>query len=89
MLSKPARLSLVRQAHTLNPVIWVGREGASPAVLKEIDAALKAHELIKIKLRIGETRAERQEVAEFIAATLKATLVNTIGQVAVYFRPAA
>ena len=35
-------------AHKLNPVVMVGNNGVSEAVLKEINATLAAHELIKI-----------------------------------------
>lgn len=37
-------------AHHLDPVVMIGAEGLTPAVLKETDAALKAHGLIKIRV---------------------------------------
>lgn len=75
---------LKAQAHSLNPVVIIGQAGLTDAVIKEINVALDAHELIKVK-----TRAERDErgaMREQICAQTKAELVQAIGQVAVFYR---
>ncbi len=75
---------LKAQAHSLNPVVMLGQAGLTPAVLKEIDLALQAHELIKVKLKAE--RLERQSYADDICRATGAELVQSIGQVAVLFR---
>jgi RNA-binding protein len=75
---------LKAQAHPLNPVVMIGQAGLTPAVLKEIDLALYTHELIKVKIRAE--RDERNVIREQICADTSAELVQSIGQVAVFFR---
>jgi RNA-binding protein len=75
---------LKAQAHALNPVVMLGHSGLTSAVLKEIEAALDAHELIKIKLRAE--REERQTYAADICNATGAELVQSIGQIAVLYR---
>ena len=55
-------------AHGLKPIVQVGREGVSPAVVASADAALRAHELVKVRF-VGHTD-ERRELAERLAAEL-------------------
>lgn len=71
-------------AHALNPVVIIGQAGLTEAVLKEINVALDAHELIKIKIRAE--RDERAVISEQICAETKAELIQSIGQIAVVYR---
>ncbi|ATG89284.1 ribosome assembly RNA-binding protein YhbY [Methylomonas koyamae] len=75
---------LKAQAHALNPVVIVGQAGLTEAVLKEINVALDAHELIKIKIRAE--RDDRAVISEQICAETKAELIQSIGQIAVVYR---
>ena len=85
----PAQLRYLRaQAHHLNPVVMVGNAGLSASVLKEIGAALKAHELIKIKV-MNDERVAREEMFKTICETLKVAPVQHIGKTLVVFQPAA
>ena len=76
---------LKAQAHPLNPVVMIGQSGLTEAVIKEINVALDAHELIKIKIRAE--RDHRATIREQICAETKAELIQSIGQVAVIYRP--
>lgn len=89
MLSlNPAQRRFLRaQAHGLNPVVLVGDAGLSEAVLKEIDASLKAHELIKVKVA-GDDREARQHMLETICQSLDAAPVQHIGKTLVIYKPA-
>ena len=71
-------------AHHLDPVVIVGDNGLSDAVLSEIERALNDHELIKVKLRAE--RAQRRQMATEIADRCSAVTVHTIGQVASFYR---
>lgn len=72
-------------AHGLKPVLWLGAEGASQAVLAELETALNHHELIKVKLRVGDRQARDAAIATLCEAG-SAELVQRIGNVAVLFR---
>lgn len=71
-------------AHGLNPVVMIGQAGLTAAVLTETNAALEAHELIKIKIRAE--KEERQAISEEICSRLEAELIQNIGQIAVIYR---
>ncbi len=76
---------LRRQAHALKPVVIIGQQELSDTVQAEIDCALTAHELIKI--RVNATDAEhRQGLIDAICTVQKATFVQKIGHVATIFR---
>jgi len=75
---------LKAQAHALNPVVIVGNAGLTAGVLNEINLALDVHELIKVKIRAE--RDERKVISEQISSDTKAELVQSIGQVAVFYR---
>ncbi|OQW74632.1 MAG: RNA-binding protein [Proteobacteria bacterium ST_bin11] len=75
---------LKAQAHPLNPVVIIGQAGLTDAVIKEINVALDAHELIKVKIRAE--RDERAAIREQICTQTTAELVQSIGQVAIIYR---
>ena len=74
-------------AHSLDPVVMVGKEGITPAVIKEMDTTLKDHELIKIKVRCDEREEFLAKVAD-LEEKSRASLVQTIGRMAVFYRAA-
>ena len=86
LLTPAERRALRARAHHLHPVIMIGEAGLTPAVLKEIDSALKSHELIKIRV-LGEDRARRKDLPGEICAALEASPVQSIGKMLVIFRP--
>jgi len=72
-------------AHKLKSVIWLGQQGLIDNVLAEINAALNHHELIKIKLRVGE-RELRDKMIEDICEQTSADYVQRVGNVASIYR---
>lgn len=86
-LSPVERRSLRARAHGLNPVVSISQNGLSDAVLKEIDASLKAHELIKIRV-YNDNRDEREVFLATICNELEAAPVQHIGKLLVIWRPA-
>jgi RNA-binding protein len=75
---------LKAQAHALNPVVMIGQAGLTEEVLKEINIALDVHELIKIRIRAE--RDERKEISSEIAQSTQAENIQSIGQIAVFYR---
>ena len=83
----PAERSAFRaEAHALNPVVMIGESGLTPSVLKEIDASLNSHGLIKVRV-FGDDRDARVEMYETICSKLDAAPIQHIGKLLVLYRP--
>ena len=87
-LTADERRALRARAHGLNPVVSISQNGLSEAVLKEIDASLKSHELIKVRV-YGDDRDLRASYLAEICEKLDAGAVQHIGKLLVIFRPSA
>jgi putative YhbY family RNA-binding protein len=74
------------EAHHLDPVVMIGNDGLTPAVLKETDAALNAHGLIKVRV-LGDDRAARDEMYLRLADELGAAPIQHIGKLFILWRP--
>lgn len=85
-LSPRERQALKAQAHALKPVVLLGAGGLSTAVLKEIDRALTAHELIKVRVPVDD-RDEREAMFAEVAESLSAARVQAIGKLLLFYRP--
>ncbi len=72
-------------AHNLNPIIIVGDKGLSEGLNEELDRALNDHELIKVKVAIGD-RDDRKAIIEELVSNSHAELVQVIGKIAVLLR---
>ncbi len=86
-LSTARKKELRAIGHKLNPVVIVSENGLTEGVLAELDRALNDHELIKVKFAITE-RDDRKELIEAMVAKTGAELAQTIGKMALIFRPA-
>jgi putative YhbY family RNA-binding protein len=84
-LASDLRRRLRARAHALQPVVAISAAGVTDGVLREIDASLKAHELIKVKVAEHE-RPERAAILLRICAELKAEPVQHIGKILVLYR---
>ncbi len=84
-LTPAQRQYLKGLAHSRQPVVMIGGNGLTPAVLKEIERGLAAHELIKIKAASDEAETRRAWMEEICAAT-GAAPVQQIGKVLVIYR---
>ena len=73
-------------AHHLDPVVMIGGDGLTPAVLKEADQALNAHGLIKLRV-FSDDRAAREALLATLADRLDAAPVQHIGKLLVLWRP--
>jgi RNA-binding protein len=85
-LSSGQKKSLRGQGHHLEPIVFVGKEGLSSALLKSTEAAIRTHELIKIKL--GQNcPLERNEAGDELARRTGAALIQVIGRMILLYRP--
>ena len=85
MLTNTQKRDLRRRSHSLKPVVMVGQNGVSEAVILEVDRALSDHELIKVRLR-GIAREERAAQISEICEQLECDSVLSIGATVVLFR---
>jgi len=74
------------EAHHLDPVVMIGNDGLTPNVRKEIDAALNAHGLIKVRV-LGDDRVQREAMYQSLADELNAAPIQHIGKLLVLWRP--
>lgn len=84
-LSPIERKKLKARAHALDPIIHLGGKGLTEAVIAEVDRALTAHELIKVRAASLERDGREAALAE-ICARLDAQPVQHIGKVFVLYR---
>jgi len=85
-ISPKQRRELRAQAHALHPVVSIGQHGLTPQVMHEIDIALRAHALIKVRV-FSEDRTERESMLSQIADALEAAAVQHLGKVLILWRP--
>jgi putative YhbY family RNA-binding protein len=85
-LTPVERSALRSEAHALNPIVLIGEAGLTPAVLKEIDAGLDSHGLIKVRV-FGDDREARIAMYNTMCENLKAAPVQHIGKLLVIYRP--
>ena len=85
MLTPSERKALKAKAHKLDPVVQIGDKGLTEQVIAEIDRALRAHELIKVRAASLD-RHMRDEVFVQMAEKTGAEAVQHIGKVFVLFR---
>jgi len=85
-LTPAARKEKRGEAHHLDPVVMIGADGLTPAIVKETDAALKAHGLIKVRM-FSDDRATREAALAQLADSLNAAPVQHIGKLLVLWRP--
>ncbi len=73
-------------ANGLEPVFQIGKGGVSDALIREVEAALDARELIKIKALLETVPQPPKEMAQEIAARTHADVIQVIGGVIVLYR---
>jgi RNA-binding protein len=85
MLTEPQRKYLRGLGHKLKPVLTVADKGLSAAVVAEYQTALAHHELVKVRLRVGDRDLRDRYIGE-LCAKGGAELVQRIGNVALVYR---
>ncbi|MEE8527317.1 MAG: ribosome assembly RNA-binding protein YhbY [Gammaproteobacteria bacterium] len=85
MLTDVQHKHLRRLGHPLKPTVMIGGSGLTDRVAKEIEQALDHHELIKVRVRVGDRKA-RDGIISRIAEQTGAELVQRIGNVAMFYK---
>lgn len=72
-------------AHSLSPVVHVGKEGVTDALVAAVDAAIDTHELIKVKLpQLDKT--ERRAMTQALATAAGCHVAGELGRIAILYR---
>ncbi len=74
-------------AHNLNPSAFIGQKGLTSSLMDEIDQALEAAELIKIKFNDFKDKENKNSLIQKVAKTTQSYIAGMIGHVAILYRP--
>jgi RNA-binding protein len=85
-LTGAAARTLRALAHSLQPVVHVGKHGVTPKLVAQLERALLDHELIKVKI-LPEAPEDRKDIGAALADATGAELAQLIGRVALLYKP--
>jgi len=83
-INSKQRNILRKEAHTLKPVVMIGKNGITPELIAAVDAALADHELIKIKYQ--DFKEDRRALTGALSDSVKAIVISVIGNIAILYR---
>jgi RNA-binding protein len=72
--------------HHLKPELLIGKQGVTPALIRQLEHCLLAHELVKVKL-LESSPAGRDEAGRELAAASGSGLAQTLGRTLLLYRP--
>ena len=84
-LTARERAHLKARAHALEPVVHIGASSLTDRVVAEVERALTAHELIKVKIG-SDDREERVSIGDDLCARTGAARVHRVGKVLILWR---
>lgn len=84
-LTKSDIRALKAKAHHLNPVVTIGQKGLTDSVTNEVDIALNAHELVKVKAH-QHAKDECLAYADTFCKALSAEFIALIGHTLILYR---
>ncbi len=83
-LDSTQRQYLKGLAHHLKPIVHIGKNGLTEQVFADIDRALLAHELIKVKFL--DHQEEKKAFAQSISDRLDSEQIGLVGNMAILYR---
>ena len=86
-LRSKQRAHLRSLAHSLKPILQVGSEGVSDALLHSVEEAFHTRELMKVKVQRGASTRAREVADEIVARLAGVEVVQTIGRTIALYRP--
>jgi RNA-binding protein len=84
VLTGRQRKALRGRAHRLEPIVQVGREGVTDAVVRAVDETLATHELVKVRLHEPE---DKKADAAALAEGTRSALCGLVGHTVILYRP--
>lgn len=83
-LTSKQRAAFRSEAQTLNPIVMVGHEGVSEAVINALNEALDCHQLVKVKFQ--DFKEDTKELSLELEKQTNSTLIATTGFTAVFYK---
>ncbi len=83
-MNNSVRNFLRSQAHSLKPIVMVGKDGADDRVVSALNEALSSHELVKVKFQAHKD--EMRALCELLAQKTDSDLIINIGFIATFYR---
>ena len=84
MLTSDQKRALKKKAHSLDPLVQVGKNGVTDGAIANIDKALTDHTLIKVKYI--NHKSEKRELTDAITSRTGSTLIDLIGNTVILYR---
>ena len=85
MLTSKQRAYLRSMAAVENPIVHIGKEGATPEIVKAVDEALEARELIKVAV-LNNCLDSPKDIAQIVSERSNSNVVQVIGRKFVLYR---
>ncbi|MCG8569568.1 MAG: YhbY family RNA-binding protein [Spirochaetes bacterium] len=85
-LDSQQRKFLSKAAHSLQPHVFIGKEGLKESIVQSLYNDLEANEISKVKFI--DYKEEKQQLAEELALQTDAILIRIIGNIAIFYKPA-
>ena len=85
MITSKQRSYLKSLAHNIDPTVYIGKQGLTENIIKELETGFETRELVKVKIQEGST-LEPKATASMLAEQLKAEFVQAIGRKFVLYR---
>ena len=86
MITKQQRITLRSIAQTIDPTVWVGKNGFEESVIDQIKTELYSRELVKITLNPSQDKLTPDQLAE-LAIKTDSDVVTQIGKKIVLYKP--
>ena len=86
-LTSKQRAYLKGLANEIDPIYQIGKESLTPTIVKGLDEALKARELIKVSI-LKNCDGDIKEIARTAAERTRSSLVQVIGRRFILYKPA-
>lgn len=77
---------LKKLAHGMKPVVFIGQKGLTPTLIKTMNSALDAHELIKVRFIDFKEKEQKEMLASEIEKIHNCQKVGMVGHVAIFYR---
>lgn len=87
-MTSKQRAFLKKEAHNLEPIVRIGKEGLSENIVQSLLDAINSRELIKVKIlqNLEAEKEEIREIAEELSEKSGADLVAIIGRILIYYK---
>jgi RNA-binding protein len=86
-MEKEKLYQLKSEAHQISPILNIGKNGVTDALIEELSKQIKANRLVKVRiLKSAEEEKDLKAIAEEIAEATRSTLIEIRGRTVVLYR---